>query len=167
MYSALIPLLLFLKDTPKEWVSDLLDAFKEGKLDLYDAAMTKHRQAFDTSELKPHETMLRKKITLLAFMELSFGKSKKDRKLTFREIARHCKIGENEVEFLVMKAMANKLVEGRIDEVDKTVRVTWVKPRILDSTRLAVMKERFIHFSSGAKELLTHLEELTPELLVS
>ncbi|CEL94089.1 unnamed protein product [Vitrella brassicaformis CCMP3155] len=163
------PLVQSLKGTPEySWVSDMLAAFNEGQLDLYDKAVQQHASTIQNSELKDVlNTTMRQKITLLALMELAFRKPKLQRKLDFGEIAAHCRVPVNEVEFLVMKAMANNLMRGAIDEVDKVVRVTWVRPRILDKARLALMRERISSWAQSARGLLINLEEVTPELLVS
>merc|ERR1712194_61370 len=85
-------------------------------------------------------TVLRPKMCALALMELAFRKPKKQRRLTFAEIADHCRVGPKEVEFLVMKAMCANLIKGQIDEVEALVMVTWVKPRILDFTRIDLIR---------------------------
>jgi len=152
-----------------EWIQDLLHAFGEGKFDMFDAACAKHRAKLDaTPELKQAEnTVLRPKMCALALMELAFHKPKKQRRLTFSEIADHCRVGPKEVEFLVMKAMCANLIRGQIDEVEGLVMVTWVKPRILDTRRIDMMRERMDQWAVQTGLLLEHLEEMTPELLVS
>merc|ERR1712183_753644 len=99
--------------------------------------------------------------------ELAFRKPKKQRRLTFEELAQHCRVGLKEVEILVMKAMSAKLVKGQIDEVQQIVIVTWVKPRILDNVRIDLMRTRMDDWAMKTGLLLGHLEEMTPELLVS
>jgi len=151
------------------WIKELLQAFGEGKFEMYDAAMAKHRAQIDaTPELKAAEaTVLRPKMCALALMELAFRKPKKQRRLTFAEVAEHCRVGPKEVEFLVMKAMCANLIKGQIDEVAQIVMVTWVQPRILDTARIDLMRERMDAWADQTGLLLKHLEEMTPELLVS
>jgi len=162
-------LLASLAGTPYEWLKELLQAFGEGKFDLFDAACSKHRSQIDaTPELKAAETtVLRPKMCALALMELAFRKPKKQRRLTMAEIAEHCRVSAKEVEFLVMKAMCASLIRGQIDEVQQLVMITWVKPRILDNARIDMMRERMDAWSAQTGLLLDHLEEMTPELLVS
>mmetsp|Transcript_80887 Transcript_80887/g.142678 ORF Transcript_80887/g.142678 Transcript_80887/m.142678 type:complete len:383 (-) Transcript_80887:60-1208(-) len=150
------------------WIKDLLQAFSEGKFDLFDAALAKNKSQMDaTPELKAAEAVLRQKMCALSLMELAFRKPKKQRRLTFDEIAQHCRVGAKEVEFLVMKSMCADLIRGQIDEVEQLVMVTWVKPRILDPVRIDLMRERMDAWSSQTGLLLEHLESVTPELLVS
>jgi len=151
------------------WSKDLLQAFGEGKFEMYDAALSKTRTQIDAvPELKNAETsVLRPKMCALALMELAFRKPKKQRRLSFEEIAQHCRVELKEVEFLVMKAMCADLIHGKIDEVAQLVILTWVKPRILDNARINLMREHMDTWSAQTGLLLETLEEMTPELLVS
>lgn len=155
--------------TQYAWIKELLQAYGEGKFEMYDAALTKHRAQIDaTPALKNVEaTILRPKMAVLALMELAFRKPKTQRRLTFEEMARHCRVELKQVEPLVMKAMSAKLVLGRIDEVAQIVVVTWVKPRILDNVRIDLLRTRMDQWADKTGLLLNHLEEITPELLVS
>lgn len=150
------------------WIKELLAAFSEGKFDLFDVAIVKCKAQIDaTPELKGSEIVLRSKMCALSLMELAFRKPKKQRRLSFEEIAKHCRVGPKEVEYLVMKSMCAELIKGQIDEVEQLVMVTWVKPRILDPVRIDLMRERMDAWASQTGLLLEHLEAVTPELLVS
>lgn len=151
------------------WIKEVMHAFSEGKFDLYDAVLQKFGAKLEaTPGLKGTEqTVLRPKMAVLSLMELAFRKPKKQRRLTFDELALHCRVGPKEVEHLVMKSMSQKLIKGSIDEVEKLVLITWVKPRILDNMRIDLMRERMDDWAHKTGLLLQHLEEMTPELLVS
>jgi 26S proteasome regulatory subunit N9 len=150
------------------WIKDFVTAFSEGKFALYDSALSTHRAAFDaTSELKGAEAItLRAKMSALALMELAFTKPKGQRRLGFSEIAEHCRVSAGDVEHLVMKAMCESLIKGKIDEVNGAVSITWVKPRILDAPRIDMVRERMDEWAQRSEELLRHLEDMTPELRV-
>ncbi|CAE7760529.1 psmD13 [Symbiodinium sp. CCMP2456] len=93
----------------------------------------------------------------------------------------HTSAPELKVEHLVMRSMCAELIRGQIDEaeteafqpmlrrlkVSELVTVTWVKPRILDPVRIDLMRERMDAWASQTGLLLEHLEQVTPELLVS
>merc|ERR1712187_81821 len=100
-------------------------------------------------------------------MDMAFHKPKKQRRLTFDELGVHCRAETKQVEHLVMKAMSAKLIQGKIDEVQKIVIISWVKPRILDKVRIDMMRERMDKWASDTKEWCDKMEELAPELLVS
>lgn len=156
-------------DAKYGWIMDLLKAFGEGRFELYDEALAKHAQQISaTPELKDMvSTVMRKKMAQLALMDFAFQKPKKQRRLTFAEIGQHCRVDILEVELLVMKTMAENLITGSIDQVDQIVVISWVKPRILDKARIGLMRERMDAWASQTSMLLDHLEEMTPELLVS
>mmetsp|Transcript_15933 Transcript_15933/g.34485 ORF Transcript_15933/g.34485 Transcript_15933/m.34485 type:complete len:391 (+) Transcript_15933:168-1340(+) len=162
-------LLTSLDSTENEWLKELLQAFSEGKFALFDAAVSKHKAKIDaTPELKGClETVLRPKMCALALLELAFRKPKKQRRLSFEELSEHCRVTVKEVEFLVMKAMCANLIKGQIDEVQQCVMVTWCKPRILDNARIDLMRERMDAWGQQSDLLLKHLEDMTPELLIS
>jgi len=162
-------LLASLEGSPQAWIKDLLQAFGEGKFEMYDAALAKHRAQIDTTpQLKEAEaSVLRPKMCALALMELAFRKPKKQRRLGFEEIAQHCRVEAKEVEYLLMKSMCAKLLCGKINEVEQVCMVTWVKPRILDNIRIDLLRQRVDTWQKQTGLLLEHLEEMTPELLVS
>lgn len=58
------------------------------------------------------------------------------RNLRFGDIARAVRIAEDEVELLVMKAVANRLIDARIDEPARMVNVSWVQPRVLSAQQV-------------------------------
>lgn len=41
-----------------------------------------------------------------------------------------------QVEFLVMKALSKDLVRGAIDQVNQAVLITWVQPRVLNTSQV-------------------------------
>lgn len=69
---------------------------------------------------------------------MTFKRPSTDRQLTFEEIAAETRLPVNEVELLVMKALAQGLVKGAIDQVDGRVHMTWVQPRVLDKQQVSV-----------------------------
>lgn len=159
-------LLASLEGSQFEWIKDFLTAFAEGKFDLYDASLANHSAKVEAVK-ELNDDVMRPKMAALALMELAFRKPKKQRRLSFEEVAQHCRVGPKEVEFLVMKAMCAKLICGKIDEVERLIIVTWVKPRILDTARVGLLRDRMDTWAAQTGLLLEHLEEMTPELLVS
>lgn len=156
-------------DAKYGWIMDFMNAFVEGKFEMYDEALAKHKAQIEgVPELKTGVTgVMRRKMQQLALMDFAFRRPKKQRRLNFKEIADHCRLGVPEVEALVMKTMAENLIIGKLDQVDQDVQISWVKPRILDKERMAMMRERMDAWASQTSMLLDHLEEMTPELLVS
>lgn len=78
------------------------------------------------ADLAAQELKLRQKISLLCLMEMTFKRPSGKRSITFNEIATETKLPYKEVELLVMKALAQGLVRGKIDQVAAVVNMTWV-----------------------------------------
>lgn len=98
-------------------------------------------------------------------MELVFNKSAEERTLPFKAIAEATKLPVDEVELLVMKALSLKLVKGVIDEVNQTVAIGWVQPRVLDLEQVNKMKGRIGTWMDTTNQVLQYLETTTaPEL---
>lgn len=67
---------------------------------------------------------------------MTFKRPATSRNLSFKEIAATTGVSEQEVELLVMKALAQGLLKGTIDQVDSQVHFTWVQPRVLDKKQV-------------------------------
>ena len=85
---------------------------------------------------------LRQKIRILALMEMVFQRPSQDRVLSFIDIGEACDLPLVQVELLVMKALSLNLVKGIIDQVDESVQIKWVQPRVLDVAQVAQLKDR-------------------------
>ena len=97
--------------------------------------------------------MLQQKIHLAALLSLIFSRPPHSRTLPFDLIAEETRLPVNEVEYLVMKALALGLIRGTIDQVEQIVRITWMQGRVLDAKGVAGMKERLEGWSQGVRAL--------------
>lgn len=80
-------------------------------------------------DLAARETQLRQKISLLCLMEMTFKRPSDKRSIKFEEIAAETKLPLKEVEILIMKALAQGLLRGAIDQVAGVVNMTWVRTK--------------------------------------
>jgi 26S proteasome regulatory subunit N9 len=62
----------------------------------------------------------------------------KQRNLAFDKIVKETHLDEDSVELLVMKALANGLIQGHIDQYTKNVNITWVQPRVLSTDQVSL-----------------------------
>lgn len=148
------PVLKSLENSKNAWLYNLIHLCYEGKV--------KEIEAMELpAELKCKSLLVKSRI--LAMMEYVFSNSK--RSLDFQELVSIMNVSENEVELLVMKAMALGLVKGKIDEVEKKVSISWLQPRVLDHGRISLLQSRLSDWQKTVKTVLSHLEEQSKEIL--
>uniref|UniRef100_W5KIG2 26S proteasome non-ATPase regulatory subunit 13 n=1 Tax=Astyanax mexicanus TaxID=7994 RepID=W5KIG2_ASTMX len=129
------PVLESLRNTDKQWLIDTLYAFNSGNVVKFQALKSAWGQQPD---LAAHEPKLMQKIQLLCVME---------------------------VELLVMKALSVGLIKGSIDEVDQTVQMTWVQPRVLDLHQIKGMNDRLELWCKDVKEMAVLVEQQAQDIL--
>lgn len=150
------PILDSLKNTANEWLIDLLFVFNSGDTRKFEEMQPKWASIGDIAVQKDK---LRRKISLLCLMEMTFKRQSKDRKLTFLEIAKETKLPIDEVELLVMKALAVGLVKGSIDQVAQEVHMNWVQPRVVDKSQISSMVKRLDVWLNDVNHMRNIIEE--------
>lgn len=95
----------------------------------------------------------------MAFLELAFNLPKSNRIISFEQLANTCEIPVDQVEFMVMKASALKLVRVEIDQLNQEVSVAWIAPKVLSSERIDVMLNKFQEWEAGVKDVETYIQE--------
>jgi len=118
-----------LRGTENAWLIDLLFVFNSGDVSKFKAMKPQWETQAD---LKANENKLFEKVCLLCLMEMTFRREATARQIAFTEIAKETTLPVDCIELLIMKALSQGLVKGRIDEVDQSVMLTWVQPRVLD-----------------------------------
>jgi len=156
--------LQYLKKTENAWLVDVLFAFNSGNIQKFTELKPQWKQQAD---LAANEIALMQKITLLSLMELSFKRKSTERSFSFETIAQETRLPVNEVELLVIKALSLGLIKGTIDEVSRTVHVTWVQPRVLDKGQIQSLQVLLATWSEKVKGSMYMVEDQVPELLVN
>jgi 26S proteasome regulatory subunit N9 len=157
------PILEVLASTTHAWVADMLQAFNHGDLKAYSASY----QANATSNpvLASKEAFLTQKLRVMTLMDVVFTRSSSERVIPFSEVATLCNVPLHEVELLAMKAFSLKVIRGSIDQVQRTLSLTWVQPRVLDTTQTARLRDRLATWGREVSTTATNLEAQAPELL--
>lgn len=125
----------------------------------YDALCQKHASVLNAQPaLVEAHVKLREKITLLSLLQLIFSLPADHRTIALSDVASRTKLNGDGVEFLLMKAMSLKLIEGIMDQVDGTVQVTWVQPQVLTLPQIQAL-----HMRLGAWIGKVHTAELALE----
>ncbi|XP_060808999.1 26S proteasome non-ATPase regulatory subunit 13 [Amyelois transitella] len=154
------PILESLENTPDAWATQLVAAVSAGDV----VAFEKVRARAPHPELQKADRQLKMKIAILCLMQMAFNRTSAQRKLTFSEIAREARVPHDEVELLVMKALAEKLIRGHIDQVSSTVHVTWVRPRALPRAGAASLARRLDAWCAAVAGAAALLRDRAPDL---
>lgn len=157
------PILESVEGTEDAWAKELVLAVCRGDVVAYDRV----KPRVPHPELNKADRQLRQKIAILCLMEMAFNKSSAQRKLTFAEIAREARIPLDEVELLVMKALAEKLIRGHIDQVGGVAHVSWVRARALDCAGAAALAARLAAWCDAVAAADSLLYGAAPDLLTA
>jgi 26S proteasome regulatory subunit N9 len=160
------PVLGALRGSGYEWLAELLAAFNAGDLSAYDALCAKHAAVLNAQPaLVAAERALREKITILALTEIVFALPAEQRTISLDAIAAKTHLSKDGVEFLLMKTLSVHLIEGVIDNVAGSVRITWVQPRVLLPPQVAELRARLDGWIDKVHAARLALEEESPELV--
>jgi len=157
------PVLRSLQTPEYQWLADLVSCVNAGDVLKFQQLrpMFTERSPLLASALP----FLEQKICLMALCECVFRRQATERTISFTSIARetHLQAGAK-VEVLVMKAFSLGLMRGLIDEVAKTVSVSWLQPRALSLDQMRTMRGRLDQWDSDVKRLgefmATHGEDV-------
>ncbi|GAA5987510.1 hypothetical protein JCM5350_003109 [Sporobolomyces pararoseus] len=159
------PILDSLTGTEFEVVRNLLFAFNAGDIAKFESLIPEiaSKEPF----LQQHFPFLREKICLLALIEAVFKRPTQDRVLPFSIISKEAQVPIDEVEHLVMKALALKLIRGTLDQPSSTVTITWVQPRVLDRQQIDQLKTRLVEWSDKVQAVAMHARSQAPALFAA
>lgn len=80
------------------------------------------------------------------------------RVLSFAAISKGCDIPKDQVEWLLMKSLALKVIKGTIDQVDESVRIKWVAPRVLDQNQVKSLQARLNSWQTDVEQTTVFVE---------
>lgn len=147
------------------WLPPFLATFNSGDMEQFNAGL------FAAAEKQPvlasHTPFLQQKIRVMCLVDLVFRRPARERSFSFDEIARACQVERGEVEWLVMKAMALKVIKGSIDEVAGQVRIGWVQARVLDVGQIGVLRQRLGEWRKLVKEGENYIEQNATEIITA
>lgn len=147
------------------WLADIIGAFNDGDLHAYDELCVKHADALNAQPaLVANERKLREKITILCLLQIVFQLPAEKREISLADIAARTKLSVDGVEYLLMKALSVRLIEGVIDQVEGKVNVTWVQPRVLLKPQIAELSGRLEGWIGKVKAVSDALQEEIPQL---
>ncbi|XP_073001019.1 26S proteasome non-ATPase regulatory subunit 13 homolog B-like [Typha latifolia] len=162
------PIINSLLGTKVEWVYHILQAFNSGNLTRYQELCQVHNAALTAQPaLVQNERKLLEKINILCLMEIIFSRPSEDRTIPLSIIAERTKLSIEDVEYLLMKSLSVHLIEGIIDQVEGTVYVSWVQPRVLGVPQIKSLRDRLDTWVGKVRSALLSVEAETPDLVAT
>eukprot|EP01095_Lingulamoeba_sp_RSL-Kostka_P016540 TRINITY_DN813_c0_g1_i2.p1 TRINITY_DN813_c0_g1~~TRINITY_DN813_c0_g1_i2.p1 ORF type:complete len:388 (-),score=128.42 TRINITY_DN813_c0_g1_i2:120-1283(-) len=159
------PIINSLDNTDQQWIAEILHAFNQGDLKTYNELKVTYKEQLSSQQsLVRNSDLMEEKIDLLSLMELVFTKEAHDRVIPFEEIAESAQCSIEKVEILLMRALSLNLINGLIDEVDNSVTITWVQPRVLTKDQIVTIKDRITSWAERVSDLSNLIRDETPEL---
>mmetsp|Transcript_21465 Transcript_21465/g.42162 ORF Transcript_21465/g.42162 Transcript_21465/m.42162 type:complete len:392 (-) Transcript_21465:44-1219(-) len=159
------PVLRVLDSTNSAWLHHLLEAFSAGDIEQFSEIMAANKSAVEVQPvLVGNLELLRQKIALLCLMQTIFVRPPEDRLIPLKDIAYATRLEDDQVEWLLMKGMSKGLIKGTIDQIDQTVQITWLKPRVLDPMQMETLRDKLQQWTENVDKTLVFIEGETPEL---
>ena len=160
------PVMESLEGTQYEWLGEVMQAFNRGDLHEYDRLCNKYADQLNAQPaLVQNEPKLREKITVVTLMEIIFALPAENRIISLESIAEKTKLHTKGLELLLMKALSAHLIEGVIDQVKGTVRITWAKPRTLLNPQIQELRNKLDWWIGKVQSTIKMLENEQPELI--
>ncbi|PPD81397.1 hypothetical protein GOBAR_DD21669 [Gossypium barbadense] len=154
--------------TRVEWLYHILQAFNSGDLARYQELCHVHNAALRAQPaLVENEKKLSEKINILCLMEIIFSRPSEDRTIPLKVIAERTKLSIEDVEHLLMKSLSVHLIEGTIDQVEGTVHVSWVQPRVLGIPQIKSLRDRLDNWVGKVQTAWLSIEAETPDLVAA
>lgn len=159
------PILNALEGSQKSWFIDVLKSLNSGDWDAFQAYKLKLEA--ESIDIKGNMQSVEEKLRLLSLMEMAVKTPQKHRNISFEKIAKYARLDEDLVELLVMKAIANGLVQGSIDQVNRVVNITWVQPRVLSTAQVLNLAGRMNEWRADVSQIGAHMEHYAKEIIMS
>ena len=142
------PILSCLKDTPNQWIYDLVIAVHEGDIDKFNAVVSAESSQYSSQPalVRDHEA-IKQKVVLIALMNLVYDKPAHERTIEYAEIARVVRIPLDQVDWVLMRALSLGLIKGKVNEVRQSVNVTWVQPKVLSMKQVSEMQSAMLNWA--------------------
>jgi len=152
-----------LEGTENEWLVKLMYASASGNVSELDAISTTYVDVIAAQPaLVNRGNVVKEKIALLALVNMVFERNSHDRTLKFEDIATRIQMPGDQVELFIMRALSLGLIKGSMDQVDGTVDVIWVMPRVLDKVQMGALARRFGDWAVKVSKTSDYMGERVP-----
>ncbi len=152
-----------LNGTENEYLVKLMQASAEGDVDSLEQISKDYGGSIAKQPaLVSRADVVKEKITLLALVNMVFERPSSERTLSFEDIASKTKMPIDQVELIIMRALSLGLIKGSMDEVEQTVDVTWVMPRVLDEEHMRQLANRFGEWAVKVSQTREYMSDHVP-----
>jgi len=156
-------ILKVLQGTENEYLVKLMKASADGDVMALEQISNEHGAAIGKEPaLINRANVIKEKITLLALVKMVFERPSNERTLSFEDIATQTKMPVDKVEWIIMRALSLGLIKGSMDQVEQTVDVTWVMPRVLDEEHMRQLALRFGEWAVEVNKTKEYMDERIP-----
>lgn len=157
------PALESLEGTENSWLMDLLRVMADGNVAGFQKlAEERAKEISALPALVSRAELVKEKITLLALVNMVFERPSAERTLYFKDVAVRTGVELDKVEWVIMRALSLGLIKGNMDQVDATVTVSWVMPRVLDNNQLKALASRFSDWAVKVSKTKDYVGEQNP-----
>lgn len=148
------------------WLLMWVNICNEGNVAAFESFWAQHEDKIrNIPDLYTAAAALRRKVHLMALLHLVFYAPFNERVFTFSSIASRCGVEEKEAELLLLEALAQGIVRGRIDGLEKTVHVGWVEPRVLNLKEVCTLSKHVSSWRAHVEDLSGSVSTMTAALL--
>lgn len=159
------PVLACLQNTPNQWIYNLVVAVHEGNIDKFNAVVSDDSSQYSTQPaLVSNHEAVKQKVVLVALMNLIYDKPPHERTISYSEIASICRIPSDQVDWVLMRALSLGLIKGMINEVQQSINVTWVQPKVLNMEQIKAMEAAMDEWSTKVRNTLSFVSDQTAEI---
>jgi 26S proteasome regulatory subunit N9 len=152
-----------------QWLLQLLKACSSGNVTDFQQVSTTHSADIQRQPALVHRAAaVQEKLTLLALVNMVFERPSAERTLGFAEIAQRVQLTSiDQVELVVMRAFSVGLLQGYMDQVDQTVQVTHVVPRVLTRNEMQDLSQRYGEWAQKVNQTKGYMQQQTAAFISS
>lgn len=149
-----------LKGGSDAWLLQWVQLCNDGDVDGFEAFCSVNMAAIEQiQDVRESLPRLRKKVRLMALLHLVFYTPADQRTFTFQNLAQRCSLPADDIEELILSALALKIIKGTIDGLEEKVEVSWVQPRILSVSEIRELASRVGSWLAVVKETAANVTE--------
>eukprot|EP00796_Vickermania_ingenoplastis_P004055 gene4055-2905_t len=147
------------------WLLQWVTICNEGNVSGFETFwMSNESKIKEIPELYTAGAALLRKVQLMALLHLVFYAPFNERVFSFSTIAARCGVEEKAAELLLLEALAQGIIRGRIDGLLKTVHIGWVEPRVLNLKEVVALSEHVSSWRCHVETLAQSVSSMTQEI---